>query len=91
MSNMNIRDALKTETATTLRLEAEAQAGIERDMELVMPLYRGPWAARERGSWRCTECCNWLEADDFRCDCANDEEEDTCERIVPQSRTRPLR
>jgi hypothetical protein len=28
---MNIRDALKTETATTLRCEAEAQAGIERD------------------------------------------------------------
>jgi hypothetical protein len=40
-----------------------------------MPLYRGPWATRERGSWQCTKCGNWLEADDFRCDCTTDDNE----------------
>jgi hypothetical protein len=34
---MNIRDALKTETATTLRCEAEAQDGIERDETMYCP------------------------------------------------------
>jgi hypothetical protein len=58
VSNMNIRDALKTETATTLRLEAEAQAGIERDE--AEWLWTCPICAKRKKDFVCGICCDCL-------------------------------
>lgn len=46
-------------------------------MAQVMPLWRAPWSAPERGSWRCTKCGNMNEADDFNCaECHPEDEAD---------------